>query len=151
MLIGDVFSAWARHRTAGPFPDSVQLEEVDDMARRSQLILLMFAAAAVMIREGDALRCYKCADYTGRCQNVQECTYEDACLSLSERGGKTIRQCIRYTDCDNSRLSQMFPAMSAFTYRCCSSNLCNSSKAVTMATPVRLIIGSLLCILACWL
>uniref|UniRef100_A0A3Q1BZP7 Potassium inwardly rectifying channel subfamily J member 11, like n=1 Tax=Amphiprion ocellaris TaxID=80972 RepID=A0A3Q1BZP7_AMPOC len=75
---------------------------------------------------GSGLRCYKCADYTGRCQNVQECTFEDSCISLSERGGKTIRQCIRYTDCDNSRLTQMFPAISGFTYRCCSSNLCNS-------------------------
>ncbi|KAG7257226.1 hypothetical protein CRUP_027393, partial [Coryphaenoides rupestris] len=70
-----------------------------------------------------ALRCYKCSDYTGRCENVQECTYEDACISLSEHGGKTVRQCLRYTDCDNSRLSQMFPALSGFTYRCCSSNI----------------------------
>lgn len=35
---------------------------------------------------GSGLRCYKCSDYTGRCQNVQECTYEDSCMSLSERG-----------------------------------------------------------------
>ncbi|XP_053174725.1 CD59 glycoprotein [Scomber japonicus] len=93
---------------------------------------------------GAGLRCYKCSDYTGRCENVQECTYEDSCISLSERGGKTIRQCIRYTDCDNSRLTQMFPAISGFTYRCCSSNLCNSSNAVTMATPVLALIGWLL-------
>ncbi|KAG7521599.1 CD59 glycoprotein-like [Solea senegalensis] len=97
-----------------------------------------------------ALRCYKCSDYTGRCQNVQECTYEDSCISLSERGGKTIRQCIRYTDCDNSRLTQMFPAISGFTYRCCSSNLCNSSSAVAIATPVLALLGSLLTVLWCW-
>lgn len=39
---------------------------------------------------GSALRCYKCSDYTGRCENVQECTYEDSCLSLSERGGLSV-------------------------------------------------------------
>ncbi|XP_054476621.1 CD59 glycoprotein [Anoplopoma fimbria] len=89
-----------------------------------------------MIHLGSGLRCYKCSDYTGRCQNVQECTYEDSCISLSERGGKTIRQCIRYTDCDNSRLSQMFPAVSGFTYRCCSSNLCNTAAAVAAAPPL---------------
>nr|XP_057931472.1 CD59 glycoprotein [Doryrhamphus excisus] len=122
------------------------------MSRWSQLVLVLCAATVtMMIREGDALRCYKCADYTGRCHNVQECTYEDACLSLSERGGKTIRQCIRYTDCDNSRLSQMFPAMSEFTYRCCTSNLCNSGNVVTVATPVTLLVGSLLSVLVCWL
>lgn len=39
---------------------------------------------------GSGLRCYKCADYTGRCQNVQECTYEDSCISLSERGQLSV-------------------------------------------------------------
>ncbi|KAL6106151.1 cd59 [Pungitius sinensis] len=88
-----------------------------------------------LLQQGSGLRCFKCSDYTGRCENVQECTYEDSCISLSERGGKTIRQCIRYTDCDNSRLSQMFPAVSGFTYRCCSSNLCNAASA----PPARLL------------
>ncbi|KAF4081552.1 hypothetical protein AMELA_G00162490 [Ameiurus melas] len=79
-----------------------------------------------------SLRCYKCSDYYGGwCTNVQDCTYEDSCLSLHEKGGKTIRQCIRYTDCDNSRLKQMFPAVSGFTYRCCNSNLCNSGQRDT--------------------
>ncbi|XP_049429587.1 CD59 glycoprotein [Epinephelus fuscoguttatus] len=108
-----------------------------------------------MLSVGSGLRCYKCADYTGRCQNVQECTYEDSCISLSERGGKTIRQCIRYTDCDNSRLSQMFPAISGFTYRCCSSNLCNSGSTVTTATPALALglalAGSLLSVWWCWI
>ncbi|KAM7002249.1 CD59 glycoprotein [Tautogolabrus adspersus] len=103
-----------------------------------------------MLHVGSALSCYKCSDYTGRCQTVQECTYEDSCISLSERGGKTIRQCIRYTDCDNSRLTQMFPAISGFTYRCCSSNLCNSSNAVTTATSMLALVGSLLSSWWCW-
>lgn len=66
-------------------------------------------------------------------------------------GGKTIRQCIRYTDCDNSRLSQMFPAISAFTYRCCSSNLCNSGTASTAVTPLVALLGSLLSVWWCWM
>uniref|UniRef100_A0A3Q3XKA0 MAC-inhibitory protein n=1 Tax=Mola mola TaxID=94237 RepID=A0A3Q3XKA0_MOLML len=99
------------------------------MKRRLGLFLLVCLGT---LHTGFGLRCYKCSDYTGRCENVQECTYEDSCISLSERGGKTIRQCIRYTDCDNSRLSQMFPAISGFTYRCCSSNLCNSGSAVRL-------------------
>uniref|UniRef100_A0A8C1VYQ5 UPAR/Ly6 domain-containing protein n=1 Tax=Cyprinus carpio TaxID=7962 RepID=A0A8C1VYQ5_CYPCA len=44
-------------------------------------------------------------------------------------GGKTIRRCIRYTDCDNSRLSQKFPSISEYTYRCCNTDLCNSGPA----------------------
>ncbi|KPP64908.1 CD59 glycoprotein-like [Scleropages formosus] len=82
------------------------------------------------------LRCYKCTGFTGQCSTTQDCTTEDACLSLSDKTGTTYRQCIRYTDCDNSRLSQMFPAVSSFTYRCCNSNLCNSSPAATVSKPL---------------
>ncbi|XP_005937001.1 CD59 glycoprotein isoform X1 [Haplochromis burtoni] len=121
------------------------LQGEDDM--KLLLLLLCFGT----LRVGSGLRCYKCQDYTGRCQDVQECTYEDSCISLSERGGKTIRQCIRYTDCDNSRLSQMFPAISAFTYRCCSSNLCNSGTACTAVTPLVALLGSLLSVWWCWM
>uniref|UniRef100_A0A8C6WMT4 MAC-inhibitory protein n=1 Tax=Neogobius melanostomus TaxID=47308 RepID=A0A8C6WMT4_9GOBI len=99
-----------------------------------------------------SLRCYKCSDYTGRCHNVQECTYEDSCISISERGGKTIRQCLRYTDCDNSRLQQMFPSISGFTYRCCSSNLCNSSGASAASiAPYSLLAPALLALRSAWL
>ncbi|XP_062245196.1 CD59 glycoprotein [Platichthys flesus] len=111
-------------------------------------LFLLLCCGTLHLASG--LRCYKCSDYTGRCENVQECTYEDSCISLSERGGKTIRQCIRYTDCDNSRLTQMFPAISGFTYRCCSSNLCNSSHAVTVAKPLLALLGSLLINWSCW-
>ncbi|MBN3320717.1 CD59 protein, partial [Atractosteus spatula] len=93
---------------------------------------------------GSALRCYKCTDYSGRCTYVQDCTYEDACLTLKERAGKTIRQCIRYTDCDNARLGQMFPQVSTgFSYRCCSSNLCNSSTAAAVSKPLLGLLASL--------
>ncbi|XP_072241395.1 CD59 glycoprotein [Leuresthes tenuis] len=110
-------------------------------------VLLLFSG---MLHAGSGLRCYKCSDYTGRCENVQECTYEDSCISLSERGGKTIRQCIRYTDCDIARLTQMFPSISSFTYRCCNNNLCNSGNTITTATPVLALMGSLLSLWWCW-
>ncbi|XP_029952155.1 CD59 glycoprotein [Salarias fasciatus] len=110
----------------------------------SHRLAVSFFICSVLLHLASGLRCYKCSDYTGRCQNVQECTYEDSCISLSERGGKTIRQCIRYTDCDNSRLSQMFPAVSGFTYRCCSSNLCNSGTAAVAAAPALAVAAALL-------
>nr|XP_055049137.1 CD59 glycoprotein [Misgurnus anguillicaudatus] len=75
-----------------------------------------------------AIKCYKCENYSGaRCTEQQVCTYEDACLYLHEKGGKTIRNCIRYTDCDNSRLSQKYPSISQYTYRCCNTDLCNGA------------------------
>ncbi|XP_009296055.2 CD59 glycoprotein isoform X1 [Danio rerio] len=81
---------------------------------------------------GSSLRCYKCEDYAGgRCSVQQPCSYEDACLHLHEKGGKTIRRCIRYTDCDNSRLSQQFPSISEYTYRCCNTDLCNGGPLTT--------------------
>ncbi|XP_035272951.1 CD59 glycoprotein-like [Anguilla rostrata] len=96
---------------------------------------------------GSTLQCYKCMDYSGRCSDVQDCSYQDACLSLNERGGKTIRKCIRYTDCDNARLTQMFPSVSGFTYRCCSSNLCNASPGTMIS---RSFLGLLAPLLVFW-
>uniref|UniRef100_A0A3B4WVB3 MAC-inhibitory protein n=1 Tax=Seriola lalandi dorsalis TaxID=1841481 RepID=A0A3B4WVB3_SERLL len=97
---------------------------------------------------GAALRCYNCIDNTGPCEKVQDCTNEDACLVLTGKGGKTVSQCIRYTDCKLSNLGVMFPSISSFTYRCCSSNLCNSGNAVTTTTPILALLGSLLTV--CW-
>ncbi|XP_037833977.1 CD59 glycoprotein isoform X2 [Kryptolebias marmoratus] len=52
------------------------------------LVLLLCSG---MLRVGSGLRCYRCSDYTGRCENVQECTFEDSCISLSERAVSVSR------------------------------------------------------------
>ncbi|XP_008410886.1 CD59 glycoprotein-like [Poecilia reticulata] len=117
------------------------------MKRCLGLVLLLWSG---MLHVGSGLRCYRCADYTGRCENVQECTFEDSCISLSDQGGKTIRQCIRYTECDVSRLTQMFPSISRFTYRCCNSNLCNSGSTAPAAGPVLVLLWSLLSLWWFW-
>ncbi|XP_031420605.1 CD59 glycoprotein [Clupea harengus] len=102
-----------------------------------------FLLCSITLSLGSALRCYRCHGYSPvNCQSIQECSYEDSCLSLSEKGGKTIRQCIRYTDCDNLRLTQMFPSVDGFTYRCCSSSLCNSGTLATRSRPA-LLLGAL--------
>ncbi|XP_067293147.1 CD59 glycoprotein isoform X2 [Pseudorasbora parva] len=98
---------------------------------------LFLLLCCVPVSFGSSLRCYKCEDYTGgHCSVQQVCSYEDACLYLHEKGGKTIRRCIRYTDCDNSRLSQKFPAISEYTYRCCNTDLCNSGPATAASTSL---------------
>ncbi|XP_026221020.1 CD59 glycoprotein-like [Anabas testudineus] len=104
-----------------------------------------------MLPLGSGLSCYKCSDYTGVCENVHECTYQDSCISLSEKGGKTIRQCIRYTDCNYARLAQMFPAISDFTFRCCNSNLCNSGNTLPTATATVTVVGLLLSVGWSWI
>ncbi|XP_066556763.1 CD59 glycoprotein [Amia ocellicauda] len=89
--------------------------------------VLMLVLCAALLGLGSALKCYKCSDDSGCCANTEYCTYEDACLTLSEKDGRTIRQCIRFSDCVNTKLHQMFPAISGFTFKCCFSNLCNRS------------------------
>uniref|UniRef100_A0A8C5BU35 UPAR/Ly6 domain-containing protein n=1 Tax=Gadus morhua TaxID=8049 RepID=A0A8C5BU35_GADMO len=59
-----------------------------------------------------AIRCYSCKDYTASCSKQRDCSYDDACLTLTERGGQTYRQCLKYSDCEYSRLGQMFPQVS---------------------------------------
>ncbi|XP_028812577.1 CD59 glycoprotein [Denticeps clupeoides] len=92
---------------------------------------------------GSAIKCYRCKDYTGTCTKTQDCNWEDSCLSLKERGGFIYRQCIKYSDCDYNRLSQMYPSVSAFTYKCCNSDLCNGATAAMAAKPLLGLLASL--------
>ncbi|KAM9306952.1 CD59 glycoprotein-like [Pholidichthys leucotaenia] len=103
-----------------------------------------------MIHVGSGLSCYECNDSTGQCENVKECTVEDACISLKATDGRTFHDCIRYTECDISRLPSKYPNVKQFTFRCCTSNLCNSGNAIRLATPTLALLGSLLAVWWCW-
>lgn len=35
---------------------------------------------------GSAIKCYNCKDYTGTCSKIRDCYYDDACVSVYERG-----------------------------------------------------------------
>lgn len=37
-----------------------------------------------MTFSGSGLNCYKCESYSGLCETVESCTFEDACISLSD-------------------------------------------------------------------
>ncbi|NP_001313314.1 CD59 glycoprotein precursor [Danio rerio] len=76
---------------------------------------------------GSAIKCYNCKDYTGACSKIKDCYYDDACLSVYERGGDTYRQCIKYSECDYSTVGVKFPKLSSFKFSCCTSDLCNSA------------------------
>ncbi|XP_048829187.1 CD59 glycoprotein-like [Brienomyrus brachyistius] len=106
-------------------------------------LILSFAVFAL----GSALQCYSCSDHSDRC--IQDCTFEDACLALGEQGGMTIRRCVRYTDCNHVRLAQMFPTSSGLAYRCCNSNLCNSSPASTRRVSLLAVLLPLLLFWCC--
>ncbi|XP_054880157.1 CD59 glycoprotein-like, partial [Poeciliopsis prolifica] len=99
---------------------------------------------------GSAIRCYSCKDYTASCTKQRDCSYDDACLTLIERGGMTYRKCLKYTECERSRLAQMFPSLtsqvSSFTFRCCNSDLCNSASSSAAGS----VIGLLASVLVMW-
>lgn len=40
-----------------------------------------------------AIRCYSCKDYTASCSKQRDCSYDDACLTLNERG---VYMCTHY-------------------------------------------------------
>ncbi|XP_014030639.1 CD59 glycoprotein [Salmo salar] len=92
---------------------------------------------------GSAIRCVKCKDYTGSCTKTQDCTYDDACLTLTERGGQTYRQCVKYSDCDYNRLAQMFPAVPNFNFNCCTGDLCNGATSIGTGKPLLGLLASL--------
>ncbi|XP_076858917.1 CD59 glycoprotein [Brachyhypopomus gauderio] len=98
---------------------------------------------------GSAIKCFKCKDYTGSCSKTQDCRFEDACLSLHERGGLTYRQCIKYSDCEKSMLTQMFPHISSFKYSCCMSDLCNHAPLTVARSSLLGLLASLAVFLWC--
>lgn len=73
------------------------------------------------------------------------------CALSSPDGGKMIRRCIRYTDCNNARLSVSYPYIKAFSFRCCTNNLCNSAGISTKAKPAFALAAALLAVWWCWL
>ncbi|KAL3045421.1 CD59 glycoprotein-like isoform X2 [Trematomus bernacchii] len=105
---------------------------------KMKLSLALLLCSAVF-SVGSAIRCYSCKDYSGSCSKQRDCSYDDACLTLSERGGMTFRQCLKYTDCEYSRLSQMFPQVSSFTFKCCNSDLCNSAPSAAASSVIGLL------------
>ncbi|XP_029030270.1 CD59 glycoprotein-like isoform X1 [Betta splendens] len=106
-------------------------------------ICLLIGSALIGL--GSAIRCYNCRDYTSSCSKQRECSYDDACLTLYERGtgGMTYRQCLKYSDCERNRLAQMFPQVSAFSFKCCNSDLCNSAPPSAASSLVGLLASSL--------
>ncbi|XP_055062424.1 CD59 glycoprotein [Misgurnus anguillicaudatus] len=96
---------------------------------------------------GSAIRCYNCKDYTGTCTTEKSCYYDDACLTLYERGGDTYKRCIKYSECDHNTVAQKFPNIQSFTYSCCTSDLCNAAN-VSMAS--RSVLGILLSLALFW-
>lgn len=88
------------------------------------LALALFCA---FIGTGSSIQCYSCSDYTGSCTKTKDCSQDDACLTLKARGGNTFRTCVKYDDCEFSRLSNMpaYSQLASFTYKCCNNNLCN--------------------------
>uniref|UniRef100_A0A672YFI7 CD59 molecule (CD59 blood group) n=1 Tax=Sphaeramia orbicularis TaxID=375764 RepID=A0A672YFI7_9TELE len=76
---------------------------------KRSLIGLCVVLFSALIGLGSSIRCYSCKDYTASCTKQRDCSYDDACLTLTERGGMTYRQCLKYSDCEYGRLGQMFP------------------------------------------
>ncbi|XP_028326105.1 CD59 glycoprotein [Gouania willdenowi] len=113
------------------------------MKRSFGIGLLMLCA---LIGQAAGIRCYSCKDYTASCSKQRDCTYDDGCLTLYERGGMTYRQCLKFSDCEHSRLALMYPQVSSFTFRCCNSDLCNSALS-SAASPL---IGLLACVMVMW-
>ncbi|MEQ2176247.1 hypothetical protein GOODEAATRI_026076 [Goodea atripinnis] len=92
--------------------------------------------AAVIL--GSAIRCYSCKDYTGSCTKQRDCSYDDACLTLTERGpyGTPVL------------LTSEIPAaqVSSFYFKCCNSDLCNSAPSCAASS----LIGLLASVLVMW-
>ncbi|XP_035533869.1 CD59 glycoprotein isoform X2 [Morone saxatilis] len=105
--------------------------------KRSLGICLVICSALIGL--GSALQCYSCQGPT-KCTTQQQCgSGEDTCLKLIDTGGKTYRQCLKYSECNFNSLSGKFPQVSKFTFDCCNSDLCNSAPSSTASSVIGLL------------
>ncbi|XP_033913088.3 CD59 glycoprotein-like [Acipenser ruthenus] len=104
-----------------------------DYLSRMKNVVICIVLCVSFFSVGFALQCYSCQESVASC--MQTCgNMEDSCLKLSDKGGNVLRQqCIRYVDCDFSRLNQLFPGYSNFRFHCCNTNLCNSGTVTAMS------------------
>ncbi|KAI4903809.1 hypothetical protein NFI96_001475 [Prochilodus magdalenae] len=58
-------------------------------------------------------------------------------------GGDTYRKCIKHSDCDYATLKQMFPQVASFSFRCCSTDLCNGAPQTTAISSVLGLLASM--------
>ncbi|XP_043101216.1 CD59 glycoprotein [Puntigrus tetrazona] len=108
-------------------------------------VCVVFVLALVGL--GSAIKCYSCKDYTGTCSKIRNCYYDDACVSVYERGGDTYRQCIKYSDCNYNVIGEKFPKLSSFKFSCCTSDLCNTAP---VSVSSRSVVGILLSLALFW-
>ncbi|XP_067104607.1 CD59 glycoprotein [Osmerus mordax] len=108
---------------------------------------LCLAFCFAIFELGSAIRCYACQDYTGSCTKTQDCSLDDACLSLHVRGGDIIRRCIKNSECDFNQLSNAYPQVESFSYKCCTSNLCNGAVSISGGKPL---LGLLVSLVGIW-
>ncbi|XP_030622266.1 CD59 glycoprotein [Chanos chanos] len=100
---------------------------------------------------GAAIQCYSCSDYTGSCTKTVDCSLDDACLTLKERGGDTHRKCVKYSDCSFKTMSIQFPRVQQFTFDCCTTDLCNAASFTAVSKPVLAVLSSLALLWCCLL
>lgn len=62
-------------------------------------------------------------------------------------GGDTYRECIKYSDCVHSVISEKFPKISSFKFSCCTSDLCNTAP---VSVSSRSVVGILLSLAFFW-
>uniref|UniRef100_A0A9J7X2G4 MAC-inhibitory protein n=2 Tax=Cyprinus carpio TaxID=7962 RepID=A0A9J7X2G4_CYPCA len=111
------------------------------------LLFLRKFDLCLCVFQGSAIKCYNCRDYTGTCSKIRDCYYDDACVTIYERGGDTYRQCIKYSECEYSTLAQKFPKISSFKFSCCATDLCNTAP---VSVSSRSVVGILLSLALFW-
>lgn len=45
---------------------------------------------SVFVFQGSSIKCYGCKDYSGECSKIRNCYYDDACVTVYERGASSL-------------------------------------------------------------
>ncbi|XP_060118536.1 CD59 glycoprotein [Heteronotia binoei] len=107
-------------------------------------LLIIVAFVALFYSSESVIKCYDCIPGPSLCKTEKNCSSEyDSCIWASLGEQKEASNCWKYSQCDDKNIKKHFDA-STFKFRCCKSDLCNSSPLIMPGSMITLSIVLLL-------
>ncbi|XP_015266351.1 PREDICTED: CD59 glycoprotein [Gekko japonicus] len=107
-------------------------------------LLITVAFVALFCPSESVIKCYDCIPGPSLCKTEKNCSSEyDSCIWVSLGEQRESYNCWKYSQCDGKNIEKHFNT-GTFTFRCCKSDLCNSSPLTMAGSMISLSIASFL-------
>nr|XP_056708181.1 CD59 glycoprotein-like [Euleptes europaea] len=107
-------------------------------------LLITVAFVALFYPSESVIKCYDCSSTSSPCETQKNCSAEfDSCIWVKLGEHIKTYSCWKSSQCEFKDIENHFNTGS-FSYKCCNSNLCNSSPLTIAGSMITLSIASFL-------